>query len=395
MTTLSRVTRRVAGRKSEPAPRATTALPGPIVPGFPVPQGRRRVAGLPVHRTRAPKFPSDEPEPTAAAETQPAPHDDQPERAERATFPVPRTSWPPHPTAVLIAAEQPPVPPAAPDPPQVPPGQRRRRLRIGALGAVACLCAAVVGTATLVERTPAKHAISHVDLGKTAVSWAARQLPHHARILTDSTAAAALRASGFTNARAAAPSGPGRRGAKLAVDYVLSTPALRTIAKPSTEAARAVTASLPIAVFGSDAGQVAIRQIAVHGASTAAAHAVTDLHTRRRVEPQLLTNPAIRFSASARSALKAGQLDLRALSVLALMADASPLELVRINIDSPERAAGRPARSMDVRAAKPAAVRAVLRGLAPSYRPIRDSRLGGGAQRIVWSIDIDPVSGPN
>jgi hypothetical protein len=153
--------------------------------------------------------------------------------------------------------------------------------------------------------------------------------------------------------------------------------------------------SLPIAVFGSGPDQVVVRQVSTTSAAASAARRAADGQTRRTAERQLLINPAVRASGSARAALAAGALDLRAATVLALMANASHVKLLSVNVNVPERAAGLPARSVDVQADAGADMQATVSSLPPLYRPISDTQLPNGTHRMVWAIDPEPPAALN
>jgi hypothetical protein len=220
-----------------------------------------------------------------------------------------------------------------------------------------------------------------------AVSWAGRELPHDAKIFADPTVRAELAADGFTHAQTPVPSSS---AAALTFDYAVSTPALRNMAHTGNPIDRALRRSLPIAVFSSGAREVVVRQVSSASSAAIAARRSTDSETRRTAERQLLTNPAIRARGPARTALQAGQLDLRAATILALMANSSHVEIISVNIDQAERAAGLPARSVDVRTDAAATVQAMLNNLPPLYEPIADTLLPNGAHRMIWSIAPEP-----
>jgi hypothetical protein len=228
-----------------------------------------------------------------------------------------------------------------------------------------------------------------------AVAWAGRELAHSVKILTNPTMRTALTARGFTNVLTATALAGGTAPTRVTFDYAVSTPALRAAARSGDPVKRALNVSVPIAVFGSGRHQVVVRQVSTVSPAEVASRQAADLRRRRAGERQLLTNPAIRARPPALTALRAGQLDLRAATVIVLMANSSHVEIVSVHADEPERAAGLPARSVDVRTDADAAVEALLSNLPSSYRPTSDTRLPDGTHRMVWPIDPEPPTGLN
>lgn len=228
-----------------------------------------------------------------------------------------------------------------------------------------------------------------------AAAWAGRELAHGAKIIADPAMRAMLTAGGFTDVLTETALAYGTAAGPVTFDYAVSTDALRAEARSGNAIKRALASSVPIAVFGSGSHRVVVRQVSTASPAEIASRQAADLRRRRAGERELLTNPAIHVRARARAALRAGQLDLRAATVLVLMANSSHVELVSVNPDEPEQAAGLPARSVDVRTDADAAVEAMLSNLPPSYRPASDTRLPDGTHRMVWPIDPEPPTGLN
>jgi hypothetical protein len=210
--------------------------------------------------------------------------------------------------------------------------------------------------------------------------------------VVDPVMRAALTADRFVHIQtsAATPAGSARAQDVPTFDYVVSTAALRATARSGDPVDRALNSSLPIAVFGSGAHQVVVRQVSTMSAADIASRRTADRQTRRNAERQLLANPAIQARGAARTALQAGELDLRAATVLALMANSSHVNIVSVNTDEPEQAAGLPARTVDVRTNAAPAVQAMLSNLPSSYQPSTDTPLPNGTHRMVWPIDPEP-----
>jgi hypothetical protein len=72
------------------------------------------------------------------------------------------------------------------------------------------------------------------------------------------------------------------------------------------------------------------------------------------------------------------------------MANSSHVNIVSVNTDEPEQAAGLPARTVDVRTNAAPAVQAMLSNLPSSYQPSTDTPLPNGTHRMVWPIDPEP-----
>jgi hypothetical protein len=148
--------------------------------------------------------------------------------------------------------------------------------------------------------------------------------------------------------------------------------------------------SAPIAAFGSGADQVVVRQTTSIADVTRVAHHASGVRQRAAQERQLLQNPRLHVDAGGARILRAGGLDLRAAAVLALLADAAPVQ-VEITVDPAERAAGLPARRILIRSTAPDKAHGVLAALPASYRLSADERLATGWERLVWPIDPDPA----
>jgi hypothetical protein len=272
-----------------------------------------------------------------------------------------------------------------------------RRLWLAA-GAALVAAGLVVNVVALLHVTDSSSENAQVVAGanapeiNAAAAWVGRELARDAKIITDPVMRAALTADRFVHIQtsAATPAGRARAQDVPTFDYVVSTAALRATARSGDPVDRALNSSLPIAVFGSGAHQVVVRQVSTMSAADIASRRTADRQTRRNAERQLLANPAIQARGAARTALQAGELDLRAATVLALMANSSHVNIVSVNTDEPEQAAGLPARTVDVRTNAAPAVQAMLSNLPSSYQPSTDTPLPNGTHRMVWPIDPEP-----
>ncbi|MEP7179231.1 MAG: hypothetical protein ABI775_09105 [Pseudonocardiales bacterium] len=225
-----------------------------------------------------------------------------------------------------------------------------------------------------------------------AASWARRVLSPSFHIIADPAVRTALKAAGFTNFTTLART-PNSRGQSF--DFVVSSPTMRAMARTDGELNRALNSSAPVAAFGSGARQVVIRQATDLSLATVISRRRADKDTRIVAERQLLTNPAVHASVEAQAALRAGDLDLRAATVLTVLAGSSHVNVLAVNVDNSERAAGLPARSIDVRTDAPGSASAILSSLPSAFAPSKIIQLANDTNRLSWLIVAVPPVGLN
>jgi hypothetical protein len=92
-----------------------------------------------------------------------------------------------------------------------------------------------------------------------------------------------------------------------------------------------------------------------------------------------------------RRPLGRGELDLRAATVLALLAAKTDVHLAKIVIDRSEAAAGRPARTLTLTLRDADALAATLHTLPAAYAPA-GVRTAGATTRLDWSVGLAPMS---
>ena len=80
-------------------------------------------------------------------------------------------------------------------------------------------------------------------------------------------------------------------------------------------------------------------------------------------------------------------------TVLVFLANSSHLDLVGVNPQPAEQAAGLPIRSIDLKSDNPGGMQTVLSGLPLSYQPTSSVALSNGAIRLVWPIVAEPLPG--
>ena len=215
-------------------------------------------------------------------------------------------------------------------------------------------------------------------------AWMNRELPHTAGVLVTGTMRAQLVRAGFGKVLATDGVTPAQ------VQYVVSDAELRAAAEKNAVLAQLLAYSAPIAAFGNGTDEVVVRQTTSTPQATRTAHHAAGLRQRATQERQLLENKALRFNADGARVLRAGELDLRAAAVLALLGDAAPLQ-VQIVVDPAERAAGVPARQLLIRSSAPDKAHGVLAALPAAYRLASDQQQSNDLERLVWPIDPDPA----
>jgi hypothetical protein len=300
-----------------------------------------------------------------------------------------------------------PTAPAAANPPAGPRKRRWLLLLVGAL--VVAIVAAVVVAIVLNKKsssTAAKPSAAPTSAAAgastapgsagpqsgdvtAAIAWARQQLQLSSTLLADAPTAAALKAVGFTvvsadDLRSAGVNAP-------AFEYLVDTPALRQLAVTTPAASAALSAAVPVALFGPADNQVAIRQAVLDSATVVSARQAADEKFRATAEAELLRNPAIHSSGNAAAALQSASLDLRAATVLAYVANSSNVQFANVTASAPETAAGLPIRSIDIKVTSQAVMQTIISGLPIAYQPSSVTTISGGAVRMVWPITAEPL----
>jgi hypothetical protein len=221
-----------------------------------------------------------------------------------------------------------------------------------------------------------------------AETWVTANIAANTPLCADPALADELGKSGFTAVSSCRPHdwGNGNR-------FVVSTPDIRAAIAGSLAAAVGQGTSLPVAVFGSGPARVEVRMVVPGAQAALSARIARDMHERALAAAALLHNPRVTVTAGARTALQRGQLDMRAATLLALLAARTPVRIDTIIIRQPEATAGRPARSVTVSVTDPAALTATTRMLTGDYVPARVAAVAGGATRLDWPVGLAPNAG--
>ena len=127
--------------------------------------------------------------------------------------------------------------------------------------------------------------------------------------------------------------------------------------------------------------------------SALAARIRADRDARLQAGAELAQNPMIRFSASAKKAVHAGQLDIRPASFLVQLARTTPVYVLDIVCNSSETRAGRPCRTIIVSTGDMNMLQQTLSTSALSYKPISVREIDHDAVRLQWIPAIVSIAG--
>lgn len=221
-----------------------------------------------------------------------------------------------------------------------------------------------------------------------AEKWMAAELPSGARVGVDSAV--------FTDL-----AGTGRFAVRMLAigstdwhtdTHILSTPQLRDEATHDPALSVALHSSLPIAVFGVSLRRVEVRQVALDGAAALTSRWRQDVVDRAVAGTGLLRNPRVQASSSSLGVLQHGQLDLRAVVLVALLAAKADVRIMDITADPSEAAARMPARRMVIAITDAGpSLAAALAMLPAAYRPSSITVLPGGPRAMEWPVAVAPV----
>ncbi len=232
-----------------------------------------------------------------------------------------------------------------------------RGRRLLALAAVALI--AVVLTDALIHRgpppasappprtasdtRPAPALLAAAATRSQAAAWIAGQVAADAIVACDPAMCAALQAQGVPAGRllllGTSTADP------LGSDVIVATPAVRSEFGARLDS---VYAPLVIASFGSGAGRIEVRAVAPDGAASYEASVAADWRARITAGRELARNRDIGFSAAARAALEAGEVDPRLLVTLAVLAAEQQVRVLAFGDRSPGASPAVPFRSAEI-----------------------------------------------
>jgi len=200
------------------------------------------------------------------------------------------------------------------------------------------------GTQAAAGREPAPAAIRAATAARTAAArWIAAQVSTDAIVSCDPQMCALLQAQGVPAARLLTLGGS--NPAPLGSDLIVSTAAVR-----SEFGARLTSVYAPVvlASFGTGSAQTAVRVVAADGAAAYLRSLRADMAERASAGGQLLQNPRLHASVTARRALAAGQVDSRLLTAFAALAAMYTVDVVDFPASAAGASPGMPLRAADI-----------------------------------------------
>jgi hypothetical protein len=229
-----------------------------------------------------------------------------------------------------------------------------------------------------------------------AEKWLVANVASEARVTADSTVTSDLLRAGFTRRPPVAylqidVGGLPQGGSWRDFDYLVSTASTRVDSAILPVLEQALSSSISVAIFGDGPDRVEVRQILPRGTDGVDVRRSADQQARQRAEEALLHNRRVQVDLAAAQVLEAGGLDLRAATVLALMADQALLQVDAIDSDPAETAAGLPARTVKITVTQPTLVADTVGSLPTDFRPQLVRKLGPTRSQLVWPIAVAPV----
>jgi hypothetical protein len=280
---------------------------------------------------------------------------------------------------------------AEPGPPPVRPVRRLRMAGAGVLAVLSVVLAVEAGHELSVPHLaaaqgPAPASSAPVDsapvnsataVRERAAAWVTRQVSQGAIVACDPAMCAALAQRGVPSGNLLVL-GPGA-GDPLGSDVVVGTAAVRGLFGSRLAG---VYAPEVLARFGTGAARIDVRAVAPDGSARYRQALAADLRSRRAAGQQLLRDPRLVASPSARAALAAGQVDARLLITLAALAASAPasepMRVTGFGPADPGASPGLPLRSAELTASAASARRmlAFLRAQRSPYEPASASAAG-------------------
>jgi hypothetical protein len=236
-------------------------------------------------------------------------------------------------------------------------------------------------TSTPIPTAASAPASAAVNL-RLAEAWIRGNVPRVAALRADSVVAAQLISAGYRSA-----------GPSVSIDtagaFLVTTPKDRDHARRDLARAADRVSSLPVAAFGAGAQRVEVSLLVDGSASSLRTRLVQQTAERLAADRALLANPRLTVADAALPSLTDGRLDLRAATVLALLAARTDVHIVRISLHPAEATAERPARTFAVSLSNPAVLSNVLRELPSPYAPAQVSA-ARGVWQLTWPVGLAP-----
>jgi hypothetical protein len=232
---------------------------------------------------------------------------------------------------------------------------QRRLARAGRRGIIAVVLVAIVlGAAAIAvalnrNGAPGRGEAGNGALGAAAsargqaATWVAQQVAADAIVACDPAMCSVLQGRGIPASRLLVlQSG---NADPLGSNVVMATAAVRSLFGSRLAS---VYAPEVLVSFGEGSAQIVIRAIAPDGGAAYRAALHADVQARMAVGQQLLGNPRLQSSATARRQLAAGEVDARLLTTLATLAALYPIDVAGFGGPGAHASAGVPLRSADI-----------------------------------------------
>ena len=232
---------------------------------------------------------------------------------------------------------------------------QRRLARAGRRGIIAVVLVAIVlGAAAIAvalnrNGAPGRGEAGNGALGAAAsargqaATWVAQQVAADAIVACDPAMCSVLQGRGIPASRLLVlQSG---NADPLGSNVVMATDAVRSLFGSRLAS---VYAPEVLVSFGEGSAQIVIRAIAPDGGAAYRAALHADVQARMAVGQQLLGNPRLQSSATARRQLAAGEVDARLLTTLATLAALYPIDVAGFGGPGAHASAGVPLRSADI-----------------------------------------------
>jgi hypothetical protein len=268
--------------------------------------------------------------------------------------------------------------------------------------AVVCLLLAVVA----VEAVILFRSIHHDSLAvgsspnvaiPTAESWVKRNLDQHSRLIADEDVKRDLIGQGFpataissSGVDFAGGSGISNGGADYT--YAILTPRLRTMSTlTGSRLATVIANAIPIAQLGEGPQAVTVLQVQSESPQELSARFAADLRARGLAGGALARNRQVSADPALLRLLRAGALDLRAATVIAMLTEAGPVRLQELTIDPAATAVGRPVRQVRLTVRMPSTLSSLLSVLPAVYRPMSTTQNSDHSVNMRWTPAVAPI----
>jgi hypothetical protein len=177
--------------------------------------------------------------------------------------------------------------------------------------------------------------------GKKAAAWVADQVSRSAVVACDPAVCRLLRAHRVSHLDELLPT----TATPVHSEVIVATAAVR---QQFGSRLSVVYAPVVIASFGSGAARTDVRVIATQGPAAYRSELSADLAERKASGAELLTNPRLKASATARKQLEAGRVDTRLLIVIVTIAAQQPVSVVSFSDAGPGAGATSPFRAAEL-----------------------------------------------